>query len=116
MSDIRHTVKYLKFSNEELSVKKTDENELDISEPEKKDKVDRRIKKTLNAIYSSATQLFGEKEFNEITMEQIAERADISRATLYTHFKNKAEIYFQIGYDQFKSINDSLKAVSWSRT
>ncbi|MFX1538225.1 MAG: TetR/AcrR family transcriptional regulator [Promethearchaeota archaeon] len=78
---------------------------------DKKAKIDRRIKKTLNAIYSSASQLFEEKNFSDITMEEIAELADISRATLYNHFKSKAEIYFQMGYERFKVINDSLKGV-----
>lgn len=72
-------------------------------------KIDRRVKKTLNAIHSTAIQLFNIKNFNEITMEEIAEQADISRATLYTHFKSKEEIYFKIGYERFLTFNESMK-------
>jgi len=89
-------------------MKKIAENERSTLQPEKKTKIDRRIKKNLNAIYLSASQLFIEREFAEITMEQIAERANISRSTLYNHFRSKQEIYFQLGYDRIKSSNDRL--------
>ncbi|NHJ01862.1 MAG: TetR/AcrR family transcriptional regulator [Candidatus Heimdallarchaeota archaeon] len=89
-------------------MKKTAKNKSNAFQPEKITKVDRRIKKNLNAIYKSASQLFTEKPFADITMEEIAERANISRSTLYNHFKSKHEIYFQMGYDRFKSVNDDL--------
>ena len=41
-------------------------------------------------------------------MEEISEQADISRATHYTHYKSKEEIYFRIGYERFKTFNEAL--------
>ncbi|MFW9997316.1 MAG: TetR/AcrR family transcriptional regulator [Candidatus Odinarchaeota archaeon] len=74
----------------------------------KTSKKDRRVRKTHNAIYSAAARLFNEEEYTKITMEQIAEQADISRTTLYTYFKSKQEIYFKMGCDRFKIVNDQL--------
>lgn len=75
------------------------------------EKIDRRVKKTLKAIDISAVQLFNAKNYNEITMEEIAEQADISRATLYTHFKSKEEIYFKIGAERFKVFNEGMTSL-----
>ena len=77
-------------------------------------KVDRRAKqtlKTLELINNSAIKLFNIKNFNEITMEEIADQADISRATLYNHFKSKEEIYFIIASERFRIVNNSLKTL-----
>lgn len=85
-----------------------DENERRFLLSDKKVKLDRRTKKTLNAIYLAVKELFKEKNLGEITMEEIAERANISRATLYNYFKSKAEVYFQICYESFKKANKLL--------
>lgn len=42
-------------------------------------KVDRRIAKTKKAIYRAFAQLLSEKNINDITIKDIADRADINR-------------------------------------
>lgn len=62
---------------------------------------DRRIKKTKKAINEALWELLREKDFEEITVNDIAEKADINRATFYKHFVDK--------YDWLeKTINDLL--------
>ena len=92
-------------------MKKGDKTEQSGKTKHSSKKIDRRIRKTLKAIHSTAVLLFNSKSYNEITMEEIAEQSDISRATLYTHFRSKEEIYFTIGYERFKTFNETMKSL-----
>lgn len=50
-------------------------------------------------ICDAANQLFFERGFPAVTMEQIAAAADIQRSTLYLHFREKDEILAAIADD-----------------
>ena len=65
-------------------------------------KKERKILRTKNIILDAAKELFSNKSFDTITMEEIAELAALSRATLYNYFNTKEEIYFSIGVAQLK--------------
>src|SRR5437868_10001755 len=41
---------------------------------------------------SAVRELLTEGEFHEATVEQVAERAGVSRATLYQHFRSRLEL------------------------
>ncbi len=51
--------------------------------------MDRRQRKTREAIFKAFTELLSKKEFSQITVGEIIERADIGRATFYSHFETK---------------------------
>ena len=51
--------------------------------------MDRRQRKTREAIFGAFTELLSKKDFNEITVGEIIEKADIGRATFYAHFETK---------------------------
>lgn len=51
--------------------------------------MDRRQRKTREAIFNAFTQLLSKKNFNKITVEEIIEIADVGRATFYAHFETK---------------------------
>ena len=49
--------------------------------------MDRRQRKTREAIFSAFTELLSKKDFNQITVGEIINAADIGRATFYSHFE-----------------------------
>ena len=51
---------------------------------------------TVGLIVEVARQIFFEKGYEKATTREISERAGISKATLYYHFKNKEELLFGI--------------------
>ncbi len=51
--------------------------------------MDRRQRKTREAIFKAFTSLLSKKSFNRITVGEILELADIGRATFYAHFETK---------------------------
>ena len=51
--------------------------------------MDRRQRKTREAIFHAFTGLLSEKDFSQITVGEIISRADIGRATFYSHFETK---------------------------
>jgi TetR/AcrR family transcriptional regulator len=58
---------------------------------------ERKMLRRTQAILDAARTLFIAKSYDSVTMDDIAEEADMSRATLYNHFDSKESIYFQIG-------------------
>lgn len=55
-------------------------------------KVDRRIIKSQEAIKKAIIELMAEKSFDDITIQDITERADLSRKTFYLRYVDKYEL------------------------
>lgn len=53
------------------------------------ERVDPRVKRTRNLILQAFSELLAEKGFAEITVQDIADRAEVNRATFYAHFPDK---------------------------
>ena len=51
--------------------------------------MDRRQRKTRKAIFDAFILLLAKKNFNDITVGEIIELADVGRATFYAHFETK---------------------------
>lgn len=51
--------------------------------------MDRRQRKTRQAIFNAFTGLLSKKDFNQITVGEIIKDADVGRATFYSHFETK---------------------------
>ena len=51
--------------------------------------MDRRQRKTREAIFNAFCKLLSKKDFNKITVGEIITLADVGRATFYSHFETK---------------------------
>ncbi len=56
-------------------------------------KTDLRIIKTYKALSDAFWQILGEKKFEEITVNELCDRAMVRRATFYKHFADKFEFF-----------------------
>lgn len=55
-------------------------------------KVDRRILKTQESMKKAVIELMTEKNFDDITIQDIADRANINRGTIYLHYQDKFDL------------------------
>jgi AcrR family transcriptional regulator len=53
---------------------------------------DPRVKRTRKAIQQAFLELIADKDFESITVQDITLRAELNRATFYTHFPDKYEL------------------------
>lgn len=72
--------------------------------------MDRRQRKTRESIFSAFTELLSEKDFNHITVGEIIEKADIGRATFYSHFETKDFLLKDFCEELFCHIFDTEKS------
>jgi AcrR family transcriptional regulator len=77
--------------------------------------MDRRTRKRLatrQAISDVATRLFFERGFDHVTIDEIAEAADVGRMTVFNHFPRKEDMFF----DREQQIHDVAFEAVRSRT
>ena len=70
--------------------------------------MDRRQRKTREAIFNAFIAILSKKDFNSITVGEIIEKADVGRATFYAHFETKDFLLKELCEELFCHIFDSL--------
>jgi AcrR family transcriptional regulator len=55
-------------------------------------KVDRRILKSQEAIKKAVIELMSEKDFDDITIQDISDSANVGRGTIYAHYVDKFDL------------------------
>jgi AcrR family transcriptional regulator len=56
---------------------------------------DRRIHRTKNALRNAFQELISEKEYDQVTVEEITDRANLGRTTFYLHYKDKEDLLLE---------------------
>jgi AcrR family transcriptional regulator len=74
-------------------------------------KKERKVLRTKNFILDAAKELFSESGFDFVTMEEIADLAALSRATLYNYFNTKEDIYLNIGISKLEDWIQQFKLI-----
>ena len=65
--------------------------------------LDPRIRRTRQLLFSALAELLAEKNFDEILVHDIAERATVNRATFYDHFADKFALLEAKITEQFRT-------------
>lgn len=63
-----------------------------VAELQKKE--DRRVRRTRDKLGDALVELLVQKSFDEITVQDVLDRAGVSRSTFYTHFRDKNDLFF----------------------
>ncbi|MFY9988510.1 MAG: TetR/AcrR family transcriptional regulator [Chthoniobacterales bacterium] len=66
--------------------------------------LDPRIKRTRQLLHRAFTELLAEKSFEEISVQDIAERSTVNRATFYDHFSDKFALLEDIIAENFQAM------------
>jgi len=80
----------------------------------------RKIEKRRREILETAKQLFLSRSYLDVTVDEIADAADISKATIYSYFENKSEIYSAVtiadAETMVASMQNAIKSESDTRS
>jgi AcrR family transcriptional regulator len=77
------------------------------TEERKKREFQRREREIIDA----AIELFAQGDWMSITIDQIAEKAEVGKGTVYKHFKSKDEIYTRIIINNSRALYWKLKKI-----
>src|ERR1700753_3514974 len=73
---------------------------------------DRRSRKRLatrQGISDAATLLFMERGFDHVTVDEIAEAADVGRMTVFNHFRRKEDLFFDRDEEGREILREALR-------
>ena len=71
--------------------------------------MDRRQRKSREAIFQAFIELLAKKQFNQITVGEIIQRADVGRATFYAHFETKDFLLKELCEELFCHVFDATE-------
>ncbi len=68
------------------------------------DRVARRRAETRRRIFTEAMRLFQERGFDNVTVADITEAADVAKGTFFTHFPTKRDVFRYIGAEALDAL------------
>ncbi|KKC46456.1 TetR family transcriptional regulator [Paenibacillus sp. D9] len=80
-------------------------------------KVDRRILKTQDSLKKAVIELMAVKNFDAITIQDIADRANVNRGTIYLHYQDKYDLLDKVieaHIDELKEIDTWACKLDWA--
>lgn len=80
-------------------------------------KVDRRILKSQESMKKAVIELMTEKNFDDITIQDIADRANINRGTIYLHYQDKFDLLdklIEAHINELREMGDWACKLDWS--
>jgi AcrR family transcriptional regulator len=74
---------------------------------EKKTTLDRRIQRTRQLLFDSLVNLILERGYENITVQDIIDRANIGRSTFYSHFQDKEDLLLS-GFENMRDLFEAF--------
>lgn len=71
-------------------------------------KTDARVRRTRDALGDALVALMQEKPFDTITVQDVLDRAKVSRSTFYTHYSDKEDLLMSDAEEFFEAISTAL--------
>jgi AcrR family transcriptional regulator len=71
-------------------------------------KLDRRVRRTRDVLGDALVELMHKKPFEDITVQQVLDRAHVGRSTFYTHFRGKDDLFLSDVEDFFEMMASLL--------
>ncbi len=78
-------------------------------------KTDRRIIKTKKAIRNALAELLSQKDIGEISIKDIADRAEINRKTFYSYYRGVYEVIDEIENEIVSAFKEALRDMDFKR-
>src|ERR1700730_9494733 len=75
-------------------------------------KVDRRILKTQEALKKAVIELMSEKNFDDITIQDLSDRANVSRGTIYLHYLDKFDLLDKLIEEHINEMGEICESTS----
>jgi AcrR family transcriptional regulator len=72
-------------------------------------KTDRRILRTRDTLGDALVALMQEKSFDEITVQDVLDRAGVGRSTFYAHYRDKDDLFLSDVEDFLEACSSTLK-------
>ncbi|MEU0634517.1 TetR/AcrR family transcriptional regulator [Streptomyces sp. NPDC005989] len=72
---------------------------------------DRRTRRTRRNLSDALVALVLERGFSSLTVEDITERADVGRATFYSHFRDREDLFARVTADLLEELAERLQPV-----
>ncbi len=76
---------------------------------------EREKQQRINSILDAALRVFAEKGFYSARMEDIAEKAEFGKGTLYYYFKTKEELYLELLKREEEKLTRELEDLSYEK-
>jgi len=73
-----------------------------------KKKMDARVQRTRDALGDALIALMQEKSFDTITVQDVLDRAHVSRSTFYTHYSDKDDLLMSDAEEFFEALSMAL--------
>lgn len=73
--------------------------------------MDRRQKRTREAIFNAFSQLLSKYNYNQISVQQIIDTANIGRTTFYSHYETKESLLEDLCTELFGHIIDTARGI-----
>ena len=71
-------------------------------------KTDARVRRTRDALGDALVALMQEKPFETITVQEVLDRAHVSRSTFYTHYSDKDDLLMSDSEEFFEALSMAL--------